>query len=135
MEATGIELKMTRMIKILWVFTEKTPLLCAYYIALFSLFQELSDSEERSSLPKSSSGGQVIDKMPVKGLASSRKDAANTVSEREESSPSGKSPRKKMKLSEKPCANKLHTSPLVVILEDVESFPSSVLNDLILICR
>lgn len=114
---------------------DRTPLLCMYYTALSSLFQELSDSEEKNSPPKSDSDGQVIAKMPKKGLASSRKDAANTVSERVRRSPSGKSPRKKMKLSEKAYASNCHTLPLVVILEDVESFPSSVLNDLILICR
>nr|XP_045593094.1 origin recognition complex subunit 3-like [Procambarus clarkii] len=46
-----------------------------------------------------------------------------------------KSPAKKMKLSNEPSPPKRGLCPpLVVILEDVESFPANILHDLILIC-
>ncbi|KAK3870240.1 hypothetical protein Pcinc_024504 [Petrolisthes cinctipes] len=111
------------------------PVLTAWY-------KELSSSSaEKSSPTKSGSCGQMTARTPKKALASPckalgspKKNIAYPMSERAGSSHSGKSPRKRMKLSEKPCFNKYHTLPLVVILEDVESFPSNVLNDLILIC-
>nr|XP_045593098.1 uncharacterized protein LOC123754672 [Procambarus clarkii] len=80
---------------------------------------------------------------PNKTIASPRKTVAvpckimeSTCRTMESPSKSKKSPAKKMKLSNEPSLPKRGLRPpLVVILEDVESFPANILHDLILICR
>ncbi|XP_068249965.1 origin recognition complex subunit 3 [Palaemon carinicauda] len=80
--------------------------------------------QEQMNLNKNSS--------PIKSKSPHGKKTSSTkLKKRMSESPSmdDSSPRKKMKVEEG------HRKPVVIIFEDVESFPSHVLQDIILICR
>lgn len=64
---------------------------------------------------------------PRKGMGSPRKSASSPLK-------SESSPPKKMKTNCGAAVSRVQ-QPLVIIFEDVESFPTNILHDLILICR
>ncbi|XP_071522018.1 origin recognition complex subunit 3 [Panulirus ornatus] len=103
---------------------------------LTSWYKGLRSETGHEKLPKLRGSPRKVVESPHKAKASPNKCRESPRKSRECSLKSGGPPRKKMKLREEPCLpRKGSHSPLVVILEDVESFPADVLRDLILICR
>lgn len=110
---------------------------------IFMYFQGLKSETGQGELPKVRSSprkalgsSQKVKVSPNKFMGSPQKSMESPRKSVKRYLRSNGSPRKKMKLVHEPCLpRKGHQPPLVVILEDVESFPANVLHDLILICR